>query len=296
MLTENPRCNACCFQSLRRGWPYQILAKTGCFAFMGSILRRWYKTSLRFSCRLNITAAATAMAQWEASIVITNSSFKISSIFPAEDRKFSTEENIASDNEMYTATRHANSLAAKRTADLTIWELQNKEPSPGGLIWHSGVRRCLKDSSLCNTAVGWLVYHVVTLRSVIDLGNIDILDTWLIANRSESSVPQATCSGLYSCLVSMSGAFSVTVPYSDKCWERSHGSVDGIPEYGISGWKPPQIHQLCLQSLSYFQTSQIDQGAVSIRKTVFPGMAIPMLKIRRPNGRLIFNMEIAIRK
>ena len=36
-------------------------------------------------------------------------------------------------------------------------------------------------------------------------------------------------------------------------------------------------------------------GAVSIRKTVLLGMAIPMLKIRRPNGRLIFNMEIAIR-
>ena len=35
-------------------------------------------------------------------------------------------------------------------------------------------------------------------------------------------------------------------------------------------------------------------GAVSIRKTVLPGMAIPMLKITRPNGRLIFNMEIAI--
>ena len=35
-------------------------------------------------------------------------------------------------------------------------------------------------------------------------------------------------------------------------------------------------------------------GAISIRKTVLPGMAIPMLKIRRPNGRLIFNMEIAI--
>ena len=32
-------------------------------------------------------------------------------------------------------------------------------------------------------------------------------------------------------------------------------------------------------------------GAVSIRKTVLPGMAIPMLKIRRPNGRFIFNME-----
>ena len=38
------------------------------------------------------------------------------------------------------------------------------------------------------------------------------------------------------------------------------------------------------------------QGAVSIRKTVLPSMAIPMLKIRRPNGRLIFNMEIAIRR
>ena len=37
-------------------------------------------------------------------------------------------------------------------------------------------------------------------------------------------------------------------------------------------------------------------GAVSIRKTVLAGMAIPMLKIRRPNGRLIFNMEIAIRR
>ena len=36
------------------------------------------------------------------------------------------------------------------------------------------------------------------------------------------------------------------------------------------------------------------QGAVSIRKTVFPGMAIPMLKIRRPTGRLIFNMGIPI--
>ena len=35
-------------------------------------------------------------------------------------------------------------------------------------------------------------------------------------------------------------------------------------------------------------------GAVSIRKTVLPGVAIPMLKIRRPNGRLIFNIGIAI--
>ena len=46
-------------------------------------------------------------------------------------------------------------------------------------------------------------------------------------------------------------------------------------------------------SISY---NHIALGAVSIRKTVLPGMAIPMLKIRRPNGRLIFNMEIAIRR
>ena len=39
-----------------------------------------------------------------------------------------------------------------------------------------------------------------------------------------------------------------------------------------------------------------DLGAVSIRKTVLPSVAIPMLKIRRPNGRLIFNLEIAIRR
>ena len=40
--------------------------------------------------------------------------------------------------------------------------------------------------------------------------------------------------------------------------------------------------------------TMMTQGAVSIRKTVLPGVAIPMLKIRRPNGRLIFNIGIAI--
>ena len=44
------------------------------------------------------------------------------------------------------------------------------------------------------------------------------------------------------------------------------------------------------------QSTYVYQGAISIRKTVLPGVAIPMLKIRRPNGRLIFNMEIAIRR
>ena len=48
-------------------------------------------------------------------------------------------------------------------------------------------------------------------------------------------------------------------------------------------------------SMTMYQPSRC-LGAVSIRKTVLPGMAIPMLKKRRPNGRLIFNMEIAIRR
>ena len=39
---------------------------------------------------------------------------------------------------------------------------------------------------------------------------------------------------------------------------------------------------------------QIMLGAVSKRKTILLGMAIPMLKIRRPTGRLIFNMGIPI--
>ena len=36
------------------------------------------------------------------------------------------------------------------------------------------------------------------------------------------------------------------------------------------------------------------QGPVSIKRPSYLGMAIPMLKIRRPLGRLIFNMVIAI--
>ena len=50
------------------------------------------------------------------------------------------------------------------------------------------------------------------------------------------------------------------------------------------------------ENLTYLSVLDQSQGAVSIRKTVLPGMAIPMLKIRRPNGRLIFNMEITIRR
>ena len=76
-----------------------------------------------------------------------------------------------------------------------------------------------------------------------------------------------------------------------------------IPFYKLKTWQnfantdKPYVF---IRMISYCSLStpygDIDQGAVSIRKTVLPGMAIPMLKIRRPNGRLIFNMEIAIRR
>ena len=59
----------------------------------------------------------------------------------------------------------------------------------------------------------------------------------------------------------------------------------------------PHSQRLLLwQSSNCLGASKGTLGAVSIRKTVLPGMAIPMLKIRRPNGRLIFNMEITIRR
>ena len=58
----------------------------------------------------------------------------------------------------------------------------------------------------------------------------------------------------------------------------------------------PQLNRIQLVSLWDWSTTPVTLGAVSIRKTVLPGMAIPMLKIRRPNGRLIFNMEITIRR
>ena len=49
-------------------------------------------------------------------------------------------------------------------------------------------------------------------------------------------------------------------------------------------------------NVTFHNVTHGNQGAVSIRKTVLSGMALPLLKIRRHNGRLIFNMEIAIRR
>ena len=65
-----------------------------------------------------------------------------------------------------------------------------------------------------------------------------------------------------------------------------------FPGMGIS---ITMIIQLCGNLIFLIQIPLLaSQGAVSIRKTVLLGMAIPMLKIRRPTGRLIFNMGIPI--
>ena len=53
------------------------------------------------------------------------------------------------------------------------------------------------------------------------------------------------------------------------------------------------FHEAVCKWFYVFEKKNV-QGTVSIRKTVLPGVAIPMLKIRRPNGRLIFNIGIAI--
>ena len=91
----------------------------------------------------------------------------------------------------------------------------------------------------------------------------------------------------------------------------SRGRINNIPAlFQIMAWYRPGDRQLSepvmVRLLSHIYVTRPwwvksygcirRLGAVSIRKTVLPGMAIPMLKIRRPNGRLIFNMEIAIRR
>ena len=103
---------------------------------------------------------------------------------------------------------------------------------------------------------------------------------------------------LYSSIFTNNGLFSLNNQMSHKCeaqalWHHLCQKlflllqIDAklIFNYEYYHWLPIPCHPIFTL-----------QKAVSIRKTVLPGMAIPMLKIRRPNGRFIFNMEIAIRR
>ena len=88
----------------------------------------------------------------------------------------------------------------------------------------------------------------------------------------------------------------------NKCTSR-HSWFDDI-SFGNRKYNTIKVTVAIESQQQHFQrftvTAYIHQeyhlGAVSIRKMVLPGMAIPMLKIRRPKGRLIFNMEITIRR
>ena len=96
------------------------------------------------------------------------------------------------------------------------------------------------------------------------------------------------CSSLYEPEVfmgqlSINDNIAVSMNFQSRGFEAPQ---DPIEMFLTSQWRSPQNPQAVGRT----------PGAVSIRKTVLPGMAIPMLKIRRPNGRLIFNMEITIRR
>ena len=87
-----------------------------------------------------------------------------------------------------------------------------------------------------------------------------------------------------------------TPNYKDFCSSDYHT----IQQCFISWWLINSYYMYLVLTTSEYQQVQgcfrfyNCLGAVSIRKTVLPGMTIPMLKIRRPNGRLIFNMGIPI--
>ena len=74
-------------------------------------------------------------------------------------------------------------------------------------------------------------------------------------------------------------------------YKTSYGHIENWEAIYIA-----EVHLELIASLYEVTVHSLHLGAVSIRKTVLPGMAISMLKIRRPNGRLIFNMEITIRR
>ena len=77
--------------------------------------------------------------------------------------------------------------------------------------------------------------------------------------------------------------------YHYRCTISLH-VIDITENYHTSILRPNSKLQLIGHLWCHTESQNL--GAISIRKTVLPGMAIPMLKIRRPNGRLIFNMEI----
>ena len=87
--------------------------------------------------------------------------------------------------------------------------------------------------------------------------------------------------------------FTCKAPFAHAITLMSHQHFN-ISNHPQTSCLLNSLFSIALQQIKHQSVESL--GAVSIRKTVLPGMAIPMLKLRRPNGRLIFNMEIAIRR
>ena len=123
-------------------------------------------------------------------------------------------------------------------------------------------------------------------------------NTTMRANRVWIKRYYALCSKTYNTLQSCNNfpAGSRQTARGARICETS--LLSKAPTLWIHQWHPHMLVFICAKyekNPSLIRHLEL-QGAISIRKTVLPGMAIPMLKIRRPNGRLIFNMEITIRR
>ena len=160
----------------------------------------------------------------------------------------------------------------------------------------------------------YLKYLILKTESAIRIREI-----WFIFNRlvfkglSEIISNYRNCRKKYYCqasnrsctFVANNNCWSLRCSWSIACRRCSNYIFILDLTSGFNGWgknnymmrqETSKFGDLVHILLEILQSVLRLQGAVSIRKTVLLGMAIPMLKIRRPNGRLIFNMEIAIRR
>ena len=152
----------------------------------------------------------------------------------------------------------------------------------------------------------FLWFETQKFSTQLCIGNgtqLNCWEIWLGSDKYRTLGPHMTRSMLlahqFVTNLTNSATVSMTQRFEGTLWHRDTGHIP---------WESNVLSFLSLSCVQWYtvwcrnnlvkflENSPTQQGAVSIRKTVLPGMAIPMLKIRRPNGRLIFNMEIAIRR
>ena len=134
------------------------------------------------------------------------------------------------------------------------------------------------------TKIGWLFMHLHFPSSGMACPNPGC---WYVEEEWSENL-----SSLFLAINNLTSGHSHHLRWLLWCFQEMFFNEIGFSITGAEWSGLLYIYNICWT----FQSGRIcrKQGAVSIRKTVLPGMAIPMLKIRRPNGRLIFNMEIAI--